>query len=157
MSVSKLPQRFSLDMPATRPKAQTPEPLYPRALSRPQGRGRDYRPTVTFTPLPLPVPATRQILPPEPDEIRPLVRRQGLLSGLFASLFRGVTPAAKTLRLAETVALGEKRFVAIIHAEGHKYLIGGSSSGVALLTQLDESAALTSGFQSLKGAIEAAG
>ncbi|HUN84069.1 MAG TPA: flagellar biosynthetic protein FliO [Terracidiphilus sp.] len=44
--------------------------------------------------------------------------------------------AIKQLRVTETVSLGEKRFVAIIHAEGHKFLIGGGSSGVCLLTQL---------------------
>ena len=42
----------------------------------------------------------------------------------------------KQLRVAETVSLGEKRFVAIIHAEGQKFLIGGGASSVALLTQL---------------------
>ncbi len=42
--------------------------------------------------------------------------------------------------MTETVSLGEKRFVAVVYAEGHKFLIGGGSSGVALLTQLgDES------------------
>ena len=106
---------------------------------------------------PISMVATRLVPPPEPEEIRPLIRRQGLLGRLFALLFCGGAPAAKKLCLAETVALGEKRFVAIIHAEGHKYLIGGGSSGVALLTQLDDSATLAKSFQSLKGAIEATG
>ena len=46
--------------------------------------------------------------------------------------------ATKQLRVTETVALGEKRFVAIIHADGHKFLIGGGASGVCLLTQLSK-------------------
>jgi hypothetical protein len=44
---------------------------------------------------------------------------------------------AKQLRVAETVSLGEKRFVALIDVEGQKFLVGGGASGVSLLTQLD--------------------
>jgi flagellar biogenesis protein FliO len=43
----------------------------------------------------------------------------------------------RKLRISDTVSLGEKRFVAILHAEGRKFLIGGSSTGVSLLTALD--------------------
>ena len=48
-----------------------------------------------------------------------------------------MTSATKQLRVVETVSLGEKRFVAIIHAEGHKYLVGGGATGVSLLAQLN--------------------
>ncbi|HEX3892180.1 MAG TPA: flagellar biosynthetic protein FliO [Terracidiphilus sp.] len=48
--------------------------------------------------------------------------------------------ATKQLRLTETVQLGEKRFVAIIHVDGRRFLIGGGTGGVNLLTQLDEPA-----------------
>jgi flagellar biogenesis protein FliO len=44
--------------------------------------------------------------------------------------------ATKQLRVAETISLGEKRFVSVIHVDGQKFLIGGGSSGVSLLTQL---------------------
>jgi hypothetical protein len=44
----------------------------------------------------------------------------------------------KRLRVAETVSLGEKRFVALISVEGREFLIGGGSSGVSLLTALGE-------------------
>ncbi|HEY1648513.1 MAG TPA: flagellar biosynthetic protein FliO [Terracidiphilus sp.] len=44
--------------------------------------------------------------------------------------------AAKQLRVAETVSLGEKRFVALVDIDGQKFLIGGGASGVSLLTQL---------------------
>lgn len=47
----------------------------------------------------------------------------------------------KHLRVAETVSLGEKRFVAVIHVEGRRFLIGGGSAGVSLLTQLEETPA----------------
>lgn len=63
----------------------------------------------------------------------------GLLKRIFLWL-RGKygVAAIKQLRVTETVSLGEKRFVAIIHAEGHKFLIGGGASGVCLLTQLSK-------------------
>ena len=44
--------------------------------------------------------------------------------------------AAKRLRVAETVSLGEKRFVALICVEGREFLIGGGTAGVSLLAQL---------------------
>jgi hypothetical protein len=44
----------------------------------------------------------------------------------------------KRLRVAETVSLGEKRFVALVCVEGREFLIGGGSSGVCLLTPLDK-------------------
>jgi Flagellar biosynthesis protein, FliO len=46
----------------------------------------------------------------------------------------------KRLRVAETVSLGEKRFVALVSVEGREFLIGGGSSGVSLLTALDSAA-----------------
>jgi Flagellar biosynthesis protein, FliO len=51
---------------------------------------------------------------------------------------------AKQLRVAETVSLGEKRFVALIDVEGQKFLVGGGASGVSLLTQLDSAHAADS-------------
>ena len=56
----------------------------------------------------------------------------------FFSFLRGRGSTPKQLRLLETLPLGEKRFVALVSAEGHKFLIGGGSSGVSLLTRLDE-------------------
>jgi hypothetical protein len=46
----------------------------------------------------------------------------------------------KRLRVAETVSLGEKRFVALVSVEGREFLIGGGSSGVSLLTALGSAA-----------------
>lgn len=85
---------------------------------------------------------TRQ--PAQPEFLNRIGSTQqfGLLGRIF-SWFRSRVGAAnsKELRLAETVQLGDKRFVAIIHVEGRKFLIGGGTSGVNLLTQLDEPAA----------------
>lgn len=43
----------------------------------------------------------------------------------------------KRLQVAETVSLGEKRFVAVIKVDGREFLIGGGATNVALLAQLD--------------------
>ena len=47
--------------------------------------------------------------------------------------------ATKRLRVAETVSLGEKRFVALVSVEGREFLIGGGASGVSLLAHLGRS------------------
>lgn len=45
--------------------------------------------------------------------------------------------SSKRLQVAETVSLGEKRFVAVIRVDGREFLVGGGATNVALLTQLD--------------------
>ncbi len=77
---------------------------------------------------------TRRVPPPNGKHLD--TAKPDFLSRALSWL-RGDVPPSKQLRLVETVPLGEKRFVAIIHAEGHKYLVGGGASGVVLLTQLD--------------------
>jgi hypothetical protein len=57
--------------------------------------------------------------------------------GLFSWLRSRRVFAEKQLRVSESLSLGEKRFVAILHVEGRKFLIGGGASGVSLLTTLD--------------------
>jgi len=104
---------------------------------------------------PLAGATTRRVLPPEPDEIKQEMP-QGLLGGLFSWL-RGGAPARKQLRLVETVPLGEKRFVAIIHAQGRKYLVGGGTSGVALLTSLDEPVSHSESIAAVAEPVEVAG
>lgn len=85
--------------------------------------------------------ATRQVAAPErfQQQIQAMAPQFGFL-GKALSWFRARAAAPNHLRLAETVSLGEKRFVAIIHVEGRKFLIGGGTAGVSLLTQLDETA-----------------
>jgi len=86
--------------------------------------------------------ANRQVAQPDSLPKFGSTSQFGLL-GRLISWFRAHVSAAnsKELRLTETVQLGEKRFVAIIHVEGRKFLIGGGTAGVNLLTQLDEPAA----------------
>lgn len=62
----------------------------------------------------------------------------GMLSRSWAWLIeRHAKCASKRMRLEETVSLGEKRIVALIQVDGQRFLIGGGSSGVSLLTALD--------------------
>jgi hypothetical protein len=61
----------------------------------------------------------------------------GMIKRSLAWLRKRYTYSAKKkLRIVESISLGEKRFVAIVHAEGRQFLIGGSASTVSLLTQL---------------------
>lgn len=63
--------------------------------------------------------------------------RQGLRIGL-AWFLRASARRIKAKRLAvsETVALGDRRFVAVIEFEGQRFLIGSSPSAVTLLSRL---------------------
>jgi hypothetical protein len=49
-----------------------------------------------------------------------------------------VSSADRRMRVAETVSLGEKRFVAILHVDGCEFLIGGGTSGISLLAQMEK-------------------
>lgn len=46
----------------------------------------------------------------------------------------------RRLRVAETVSLGDKRFVSILQVDGEQFLVGGSSSNVVLLAKLETKA-----------------
>lgn len=43
----------------------------------------------------------------------------------------------RRLKVAETVSLGEKRFVSILQVDGEQFLVGGSPSNVVLLAKLE--------------------
>jgi len=59
-------------------------------------------------------------------------------SGL-ASFLRAfsVRPREKSLRLCETLSLGDKRFLAIVQLEGRRFLIGATPQSIALLDRLE--------------------
>lgn len=52
-------------------------------------------------------------------------------------LTRGVP---RRLRVAETVSLGEKRFVSILQVDGEQFLVAGSPSNIVLLAKLETKA-----------------
>ncbi len=54
----------------------------------------------------------------------------------WIQLRRQVQLASKRLCVCETVSLGEKRFVAIVKADGRCFLVGGAGSSVGLLVPL---------------------
>ncbi|MGH9741683.1 MAG: flagellar biosynthetic protein FliO [Candidatus Acidiferrum sp.] len=43
----------------------------------------------------------------------------------------------RSLRLCETLPLGEKRFLAVVQIEGRRFLIGATNQSIALLDRLD--------------------
>ena len=49
----------------------------------------------------------------------------------------GASQRQRTLRVVETVKMGEKRFVAIVEVQQARYLVGGGAAGVSLLARLD--------------------
>jgi flagellar biogenesis protein FliO len=49
-----------------------------------------------------------------------------------------VRQAHKSLRVCENISLGEKRFVAVVQVDDERFLIGGSSGSVSLLSRLQE-------------------
>jgi flagellar biogenesis protein FliO len=44
---------------------------------------------------------------------------------------------SRRLKVAETVSLGEKRFISIVQVDGEQLLVGGSSSNIVLLAKLE--------------------
>ena len=53
----------------------------------------------------------------------------------------------RTLRVVETVGMGEKRFVAIVEVQQARYLVGGGAAGVSLLARLDAAAPFSSALE----------
>jgi flagellar biogenesis protein FliO len=45
--------------------------------------------------------------------------------------------SSRRLRVAETVSLGEKRFVAVVQVDGRHFLVAGGPTNIVLLAQLD--------------------
>ncbi len=65
--------------------------------------------------------------------------KPGWLKQLWQLLSRvRVQRAVRSLRLCESVSLGEKRLVAVVEYERQRFLIGGSAQSVSLLARLGE-------------------
>jgi flagellar biogenesis protein FliO len=74
---------------------------------------------------------------PESEEVMPDAEsgrweRRGL--AILQRWWRG--RRGRQLRLRETLALGERRFVAVVEFERQRFLIGGSNSCMTLLAQI---------------------
>lgn len=93
-------------------------------------------------PIAVKAAAKQELTPVTPAAvfIPPSIPKPGAFVRAMSWINRRTLSNTKQLRVAETVSLGEKRFVAVVHVEGRKFLIGGGASAVSLLTQLgDES------------------
>jgi len=67
----------------------------------------------------------------------------------FVNFFRGFSwvrekvrtqQALKTLKVRETVSLGDKRFVAVVQVDQERFLIGGGAGSVNMLARLEPNA-----------------
>ncbi len=80
-------------------------------------------------------------LPELEDEVslRSLRTRTGLLARVWGWIQARQVARSSTrrLRVAETVSLGEKRFVAVVQVDGRHFLLAGGPTNIALLAQLD--------------------
>jgi flagellar biogenesis protein FliO len=90
---------------------------------------------------PVPPKATALSLPVLTDdtELTTLRSQTGLLSRLrhWLQARRLERSSDKRLRVAETVSLGEKRFVAVVQVDGRHFLLAGGPTNIALLAKLD--------------------
>jgi flagellar biogenesis protein FliO len=51
---------------------------------------------------------------------------------------RSLAPGPRRLRLCESLPLGERRFVAVVEFDDERFLVGGTSSSLVLLSRLGE-------------------
>ncbi len=73
-----------------------------------------------------------------PEGLALLIRK--LSSGVvWAAKNIRVQPTRKSLRVCESVSMGERRFVAVIQVDNQRFLIGGGTGSVSLLSRLPES------------------
>jgi len=61
--------------------------------------------------------------------------------GLWQNLLRAGRRAPRRLRLCESLALGERRFVAVIEYGQTRFLLGGTGSSLTVLARLADAAA----------------
>lgn len=138
-SFSRTLRAFASEQQTELPRALPSQPTSiarnrPSPLPRPLSRAPEK------TAMSQPAPPPRNPAPAKPSVQRKLARprNQPLLTLVWNWLKKQqVLSTKKQLRVSDTVSLGEKRFVAILHTEGQKFLIGGGASGVALLAELD--------------------
>jgi flagellar biogenesis protein FliO len=88
-----------------------------------------------------PVPAQVLAFPLIADEasLNTLRASTGLISRAWAWVqeHQAARSGTKRLRVADTVSLGEKRFVAVVDVDGRHFLLAGGPTNIVLLAQLD--------------------
>ena len=61
-----------------------------------------------------------------------------LVHSLWRRILHARTRLPRSLRLCESLSLGERRFLAVVECEGSRFLVGGTASSLAMLTRLDD-------------------
>ena len=83
-------------------------------------------------PLPSPASSTQESSAPETAwHARLLQLLRALLSGVT------IRRRERSLRICESLPLGEKRLLAVVQFEGRRFLIGATNESIALLDRLD--------------------
>lgn len=64
-----------------------------------------------------------------------------IFGGLVGATLKRISALAgrrqqKTMRLCETLALGDRRFLAVVTVDDQRFLVGGAAGSIALLAQL---------------------
>jgi len=75
--------------------------------------------------------------PTPPSFLRPLAR-QAVAAWKWLEQKRTSQVTSRRLKVAETVSLGEKRFVSILTVDDVNFLVGGAAGSVSLLAILDK-------------------
>jgi hypothetical protein len=100
------------------------------------------KPSLVRKPLAAERPAALQRVPSAREALAARKQRRPQKPPLWLQAWnwlkeRNALSSKKQLRVSETVSLGEKRFVAVVHVQGQKFLIGGGTAGVSILAELD--------------------
>jgi flagellar biogenesis protein FliO len=66
----------------------------------------------------------------------PTIGLRGWVAALWERVLRLSRRAPKRLRLCESLALGERRFVAVVEFDAARFLVGGTGSSLVLLSRL---------------------
>ncbi len=61
-----------------------------------------------------------------------------VLHSLWRRILQARRRIPKSLLLHESLSLGERRFLAVVECEGERFLIGGTTSSLSMLTRLDD-------------------
>jgi flagellar biogenesis protein FliO len=72
------------------------------------------------------------------------------VAALWERVLRLSRRSPKRLRLCESLALGDRRFVAVVEFEAERFLVGGTPSSLVLLSRLADPGERDEGSESTK-------